>query len=45
MHSARFDLDIVLTEHAKLRMAERDIAPTLIVDIVDTGMHRWGPKP
>ena len=37
MHSTRFGLSIGLTEHAKLRMAEREIDEALIVDIIDTG--------
>ena len=37
MQSARFGLPIVLTEHAKLRMAERDIDADLVVEIIDTG--------
>ena len=48
MHSTRFGLSIVLTEHAKLRMAERKIDEALIVDIIDTGIlkdagraHYW----
>ena len=50
MHSAWFDLPIVLTEHAKLRMAERQIDEAPIADIIDTGtvkdiMHHWEPMP
>ena len=48
MHSVRFGMPIVLTEHAKLRMAERKIDEALIVDIIDTGIlkdagraHYW----
>ena len=37
MHSARFDLPVVLTVHAKLHMAERQIDEALIEDIIDTG--------
>ena len=37
MLSARFGLPIVLTEHAKLRMAERDIDAELVLEIIDTG--------
>ena len=51
MHSARFGLSIVLTEDAKLRMAERKIDEALIVDIIDTGTlkgagraHYWAYK-
>ena len=37
MHSARFGLPVVLTDHARLRMAERSITAELVLDIVDTG--------
>ena len=37
MHSVRFGMPIVLTEHAKLRMTERQMDEALIVDIIDTG--------
>jgi hypothetical protein len=48
MHSARFDLPVVLTEHAKLRMVERDMNAALVLEIIDTGIikdagntHYW----
>ena len=37
MHSARFGLPVVLTEHARLRMAERDMDSARVLDIIDTG--------
>ena len=37
MHSTRFDLPVVLTEHARLRMAERNIDAALVLEIIDTG--------
>ena len=37
MHSARFNLPVVLTEHAKLRMVEREINAALVLEIIDTG--------
>ena len=37
MHSTRFDLPVVLTEHARLRMAERNIDAALVLQIIDTG--------
>ena len=40
MHSARFHLPVVLTEHAKARMQERDIAEALVLDIIDTGTQK-----
>ena len=48
MQSVRFGLPIVLTEHAKQRMAERDISASLVLEIIDTGtlkdaggLHYW----
>jgi hypothetical protein len=37
MHSERFHLPIVLTEHAKSRMQERGVSEAIIVEIIDTG--------
>lgn len=37
MHSARFNLPVVLTEHARLRMEERNIHATLVLEIIDSG--------
>ncbi len=37
MHSVRFNLPVVLTEHARLRMAARNVDADLILEIVDTG--------
>ena len=37
MHSTRFDLPAVLTEHARLRMAERDFDADMVLEIIDTG--------
>lgn len=48
MHSLRFDLPVVFTEHAKLRMVERNMDAALVLDIIDTGIlkdagnaHYW----
>ena len=48
MHSNRFGLPVVLTEHAQLRMEERGIDAALILDIIESGtlkeaggMHYW----
>ncbi len=48
MHSARFGLPVVITEHASLRMAERSVSADLILDIIDSGtlkeaggLHYW----
>lgn len=37
MHSLRFGLPVVFTEHAKLRMIERNMDAALVLDIIDTG--------
>ena len=37
MHSNRFGLPVVLTEHARLRMEERYIDAALILEIIETG--------
>ena len=37
MHSARFNLPVVLTEHARLRMEERSISAALVLEIIDSG--------
>ena len=37
MHSNRFGLPVVLTEHARLRMEERGIDAALILDIIESG--------
>jgi hypothetical protein len=37
MQSKRFGLPIVFTEHAKLRMTERQIGEDLVVEIIDRG--------
>jgi Domain of unknown function (DUF4258) len=37
MHSKRFDLPVVLTEHARMRMAERNIDAHLILEIIESG--------
>jgi len=38
MHSTRFGLPVVLTEHARLRMAERQLEASLVLEIIDTGI-------
>ena len=37
MHSTRFNLPVILTEHARGRMAERNIHAALVLDIIDSG--------
>ncbi len=52
MHSVRFGLPVVLTAHARLRMAERNVDAALVLEIIDTGTlkdagnaHYWLYKP
>ena len=40
MISKRFQMLVVLTEHAKARMDERDLSPAFILDIIDNGMQK-----
>ena len=40
MRSTRFQMRVVLTEHAKNRMLERDLSAVLILDIIDTGTQK-----
>lgn len=37
MHSTRFKLPVTLTEHARLRMEERNIHAALVLEIIDSG--------
>lgn len=37
MYSERFGKDVVITEHARQRMAERGIGEALVLDLVETG--------
>ena len=37
MQSVRFGLPIVLTEHAKQRMVERNVSASLVLEIIETG--------
>ncbi len=37
MHSSRFNLPVVLTEHARLRMTERNVDSASVLEIIDTG--------
>ena len=37
MHSARFGKDVIVTDHAKERMAERNIDEAELSDLIETG--------
>ncbi len=48
MHSIRFNLQVILTEHATQRMAERQISLEQVLEIIDSGtvkeaggLHYW----
>ena len=41
MHSARFDRPVIVTRHAALRMAERDISDALLLQVIDEGATRY----
>jgi Domain of unknown function (DUF4258) len=40
MFSKRFGLPIVITVHARERMAARDMGEALLLDIIETGVDR-----
>jgi Domain of unknown function (DUF4258) len=48
MQSQRFHLPVIVTEHAQLRMAERNMDEALLLEIIETGtlkqaggLHYW----
>ena len=41
MHSTRFNRPVTLTRHAVLRMVQRNITQTELLEVVDTGDHRY----
>ncbi len=41
MHSQRFGREIVLTEHARKRMTERDISSDTLQELLETGEVRY----
>ncbi len=41
MFSARFNRPVVVSSHAKIRMAERDISEALLLEVIDTGDARY----
>ena len=40
MFSQRFDRQIILTDHARQRMSERNVADERLVDLIDSGEIR-----
>jgi hypothetical protein len=41
MNSKRFARPVVVTQHARARMAERNISEAMVLDIIDTGDTRY----
>ena len=41
MFSVRFQLPVVLSKHAKIRMVERDISAAMLLEVIDSGDTRY----
>lgn len=41
MYSIRFARPVIITQHARTRMAERNISETLLLGVIDTGDTRY----
>lgn len=41
MFSVRFQLPVVLSNHAKIRMVERDISAAMLLEVIDSGDARY----
>lgn len=41
MFSVRFQLPVVISAHAKIRMVERDISEAILLDVIDCGDARY----
>lgn len=41
MYSKRFDLLIQITEHARVRMTERSIDESMLLDLIETGQTKY----
>lgn len=41
MFSARFRLPVVISSHAKIRMAERDVSEAMLLEVIDFGEARY----
>ena len=41
MFSNRFQLSVVISSHARIRMAERDISETMLLEVIDSGDTRY----
>lgn len=41
MNSKRFARPVVITQHARARMVERNISEAMLLDVIDTGDTRY----
>ena len=41
MFSVRFQRRVVVTRHARLRMTERDISESMLLEVIDLGETRY----
>ena len=41
MFSRRFQLEVLITQHARQRMVDRDIDDALLLDMIETGETRY----
>ena len=41
MFSSRFQLAVVISSHARIRMAERDISEAMLLEVIDSGDTRY----
>ena len=41
MFSNRFQLPVVISGHAKIRMAERDVSEAMLLEVIDFGETRY----
>lgn len=41
MFSSRFQRPIVISSHARIRMAERDISEAMLLEVIDSGDTRY----
>lgn len=44
MHSNRFNRQIIITNHAQIRMNERNITLAMLIDIIETGTEKYSDE-
>lgn len=44
MHSSRFNRQIIITNHAQIRMNERNMTQAMLIDIIDTGTEKYSDE-